>query len=844
MTFKTKADEINLVLSEPNVNLWKLRELALTEGGLVNGRFDLFYTLNGLSTPHLMPSHDRRVQIIFGNAHGQSWLGCMIFMLSRCIPKGATSPLALQVQTLGRRHILAPMRAFKRHSLMMTLLSVPQCRVTCSKGTSKSLISLCGLSCEMKHNQSHSFPHSKGAGRYVPPCLDAEQIERDVCRCTWHLLTGNQRITRLKMENKHRKKVANMLKKKQRRLGKLINLTLLRTYEESGEGDRLCYYQGYHDVASIFMSTLGGGGSSPSSIGSESAAGIASSIGLDLPSAVLSRLSSTHFRDAMRSNFMQLQTAIRLLLMPLISYFDREVHEFLLDCDMEPYFALSWIITWFSHDIRDTALVKRLFDAFIVSHPLLPLYMTVAMVCHPNNRAEVLAAECDFAIVHSTLAALPKNSSMVGWKYRPSEGGYTSGDETDDEVNVSSMEVSLLLEQHYSVEGRDEDESETHSLISSQISIGSKGTKVPFQELIDNALVFMRRVPPRKLIRLTEMYYEKETLKPMLDLRPSIEFLNPHPKWGLVLTAPADWVLKQRSRRLRDGRGLTRRDRRNRVRSRSPSLTLDDTNKRSQTDDLNKTTGDEPAVVNEDDEIARFLLENKKMLAVIACGFGAGDEEDIMDRKRRRLVLGCVAAAVVIISVAAIVYSGQHSSEQQQQQKEQHCRIGTDTCKVENASQKLSDVCLPSSLFIENAKSPTVSMAVCDDLPTRLRGQPRDRIATENSIVNSAMKSITPKEASFLVEPKAATKAVKTHLPKTSMDIGVRDVSPLSITRAGGSLVDRMLGVLPCPNFTRLVKAYTDLTLEKFPKAIRAIGRFLQPILRNIGKKHVKDVEL
>jgi hypothetical protein len=32
-----KAEEINLVLSEPDVDLWKLRGLALSEGGLVNG---------------------------------------------------------------------------------------------------------------------------------------------------------------------------------------------------------------------------------------------------------------------------------------------------------------------------------------------------------------------------------------------------------------------------------------------------------------------------------------------------------------------------------------------------------------------------------------------------------------------------------------------------------------------------------------------------------------------------------------------------------------------------------------------------------------------------------------
>ena len=34
-----KAEEINLLLLEPEVDLWKLRELALTDGGLVNGMY-------------------------------------------------------------------------------------------------------------------------------------------------------------------------------------------------------------------------------------------------------------------------------------------------------------------------------------------------------------------------------------------------------------------------------------------------------------------------------------------------------------------------------------------------------------------------------------------------------------------------------------------------------------------------------------------------------------------------------------------------------------------------------------------------------------------------------------
>jgi len=51
MDLKAKAEEINLVLSEPDVNLWKLRGLALTEGGLVNGRLRLFRDRLHISPP-------------------------------------------------------------------------------------------------------------------------------------------------------------------------------------------------------------------------------------------------------------------------------------------------------------------------------------------------------------------------------------------------------------------------------------------------------------------------------------------------------------------------------------------------------------------------------------------------------------------------------------------------------------------------------------------------------------------------------------------------------------------------------------------------------------------------
>lgn len=40
----------------------------------------------------------------------------------------------------------------------------------------------------------------------IARCLDFEQIDRDVSRCTWHLLTGSQRLRNRQMKNKHKKK--------------------------------------------------------------------------------------------------------------------------------------------------------------------------------------------------------------------------------------------------------------------------------------------------------------------------------------------------------------------------------------------------------------------------------------------------------------------------------------------------------------------------------------------------------------------------------------------------------------------------------------------------------------
>ena len=505
---------------------------------------------------------------------------------------------------------------------------------------------------------STNAPNNRVRTSTVPPSHDADQIDRDVARCTWHLLSGTQRSRRLQIKNKHKKKMASLLRKKQRRLGSLLNITLVRSYEDSSIKDRLNYYQGYHDVASIFLSALGGGGPSQTfQEDADSVEYIAASLGLDLPSRVLAEVSKTHLRDALKSNFLQLQTALRLVLMPLIWYFDPEVHAHLVSVDMEPFFALSWIITWFSHDVRDTALVKRLFDAFLVGHPLLPVYVAVAMVCHPYNRMEVLSTEEDFAFIHQTLAGLPKNSSMVGWKYKVGDG-YISGDDEhheDGTATTDNMDASMIsnAEELEQLDAADDEQFRRENVIAGPIQVGmSKSAKAPFQELIENALEYMRRIPPRSLLALSKRYFQEDALHPMIELAPSIRMLQSTPQWSLIPTSAADWVLKQRM----TGKRLSRRDRRRRGRSRSRS--------RSESQDMNAKTRratKEPeekskSSASDAKEIELYLQEKCGSLPVIACGYGGpGDDEIVARKRKRRRQVFMIAGVAVIAMVAATV---------------------------------------------------------------------------------------------------------------------------------------------------------------------------------------------
>jgi len=439
---------------------------------------------------------------------------------------------------------------------------------------------------------------------------DAKTIEKDVARSTWHLLGDTNEERRFKVEHKADAYIARIITQKQQRLANLIHWTL--------DKETLHYYQGFHEVASVVLSTL----APPERAFFASTGAFASADTLRLPVAVLFQLSQSHFRDYLRENFAQLQTVLRLSLFPLIARFDPEVHEHLFNCDMAPNFAISWIITWFSRDIRDTALVKRLFDFFLVSHPLMPLYVAAAMVTHPTNRREVLECECDFAELHSLLRKLPNNS--VAWMFHPEN----EQQHERSAVNVPSVakrqeEIVSNMEE---IGGRDEadhsghtEETETYD---SSVSAGSQTSSssilvpVPFQEIIELAIRYMSKIPPRQLTHLASKYYGKEVVKELLQISPDITMLKAPPAWSTASTAPSDATIRKRKR------------------SRADIKAYD------------KTT-------------QKYLRGHINSAAVVAAGFGPGSDAAKRRRRRQKLLTsGLVALLIFVVALWLGVQTG------------------------------------------------------------------------------------------------------------------------------------------------------------------------------------------
>jgi len=144
------------------------------------------------------------------------------------------------------------------------------------------------------------------------------------------------------------------------------------------KNDSLHYYQGYHDICLTFLLVVG--------------------IKETIP--LVGTLNHTHYKFYMEKT---MEKTLHLLqnIMPLIDILNNGVAEHIYRGELNVIFALSWLITWYSHVLDDLTIILRLYDFFIATDPLMPVYLAAIIVCERAD--EVLAVECDMAMLHSFL---------------------------------------------------------------------------------------------------------------------------------------------------------------------------------------------------------------------------------------------------------------------------------------------------------------------------------------------------------------------------------------------------------------------------------------------------------
>lgn len=77
------------------------------------------------------------------------------------------------------------------------------------------------------------------------------------------------------------------------------------------------------------------------------------------------------------------------LIMKILKRVDPELFDMLKDEFPMPTFALSWLLTWFSHDIADLDKVQIIYDACLSQHPMFIAYLAVAVIEY--NREKVIS---------------------------------------------------------------------------------------------------------------------------------------------------------------------------------------------------------------------------------------------------------------------------------------------------------------------------------------------------------------------------------------------------------------------------------------------------------------------
>ena len=216
---------------------------------------------------------------------------------------------------------------------------------------------------------------------------DKAIVWRDVQRAVWRL--GQARSWPSKVRTKRRGS-----------LRRVVDATFAVTKE-------CFYYQGFHEVAEVVLHVLG--------------------FDKERDAVVICEKFVTHyFFDATRPRLDAVALALRLIV-PLIFAIDSQLATTIFapgllqgssDLVREPVWALSWIVTWFAHDLDDLDLILLIWDAILrVGHPAFPLYIAAALVVHLERELSFVDDDEDdrWPMLYSQLSKLPSRATKDDW---------------------------------------------------------------------------------------------------------------------------------------------------------------------------------------------------------------------------------------------------------------------------------------------------------------------------------------------------------------------------------------------------------------------------------------------
>eukprot|EP00566_Odontella_aurita_P008168 CAMPEP_0113534392 /NCGR_PEP_ID=MMETSP0015_2-20120614/5133_1 /TAXON_ID=2838 /ORGANISM="Odontella" /LENGTH=667 /DNA_ID=CAMNT_0000433547 /DNA_START=378 /DNA_END=2385 /DNA_ORIENTATION=- /assembly_acc=CAM_ASM_000160 len=520
-----KIDEISLCLNGYDqvdgcggrsfeVDLWRLRELCLTKGGLVNAemRQRAWHKLLGINASAMDDSDDgglyarREAESMDAMDFDQEEMGLIRRDVGRSVYfryiKEDDSDTA-QSSSLGKSVTKADEDGCEidgseeaRDSLTVstcastadgswdpTTQSINQAANRLKNATLSSELLVDWGSCDSASNSPLA-----SSEKLTLPSSPAGEEEDGV---PYSLSSGDEDVANGKDGANETKKIKKTIGwELQNLLMSLILSSIAPKRSNSGDvaEDRLHYYQGFHDVVSVMLIQLG-----PDRP--------------QLASAILRKLSRHNLRDNMREDFELLTASLEAAFFPLLKFFDEALHDFLTHCGLNSASVLSWVLTWFSHDVRDADTAGRLFDVFLASHAAMPIYLAVAVIAHPYHRKLLFANECCPAMLHVAVGGL---LGAVGG----SSCDWVDGDDIAQGV-------------------------------------------VTFQDLIDDAISFMRKVPPSALPSLAKRYKDVSSgSSPRLRRRRNDQdpipissvLVKQPPSWSVAPTVTADWVLEQQRR--------------------------------------------------------------------------------------------------------------------------------------------------------------------------------------------------------------------------------------------------------------------------------------------------------